>query len=82
MFTPKSEINEFTAPRTPGLFSWTWASLVVPSAISGVLICGKFTADMVSPSLKNLVLRIKVMDDDPLFDDKMGACKIDIEELG
>ena len=22
------------------------------------------------------------MDDDPLFDDKMGACKIDIEELG
>ena len=34
------------------------------------------------PSLKNLVLRIKVMDDDPLFDDKMGACKIDIEELG
>ena len=34
------------------------------------------------PSLKNLVLNVKVMDDDPGFDDKLGSCKIDLEELG
>ena len=34
------------------------------------------------PGLNNLVLWVKVMDDDPVFDDKMGKCKIDIEELG
>ena len=33
------------------------------------------------PSLKNLVLRVKVMDDDPIFDDKMGSCTVNIEEL-
>ena len=25
---------------------------------------------------------LQVMDDDPIFDDKMGSCKINIEELG
>lgn len=35
-------------------------------------------------SLKNLVLWVKVMDDDfgIMNDDKLGKCKIDLEELG
>ena len=40
----------------------------------------EFTFDV--PSLKNLVLRVKVMDDDILFDDKMGSCSIKLDELG
>ena len=40
----------------------------------------EFTFDV--PSLKNLVLRVKVMDDDILFDDKMGSCNIKLDELG
>jgi Ca2+-dependent lipid-binding protein len=31
--------------------------------------------------LNNLVLRCKVMDDDPIFDDKLGFCKIKLEDL-
>jgi C2 domain len=31
--------------------------------------------------LNNLVLSCKVMDDDLLFDDKIGSCKIKLEEL-
>jgi Ca2+-dependent lipid-binding protein len=31
--------------------------------------------------LTNLVLECKVMDDDPLKDDKLGACKIKLDEL-
>lgn len=34
------------------------------------------------PGLKNMVLNIKVMDDDPGFDDKLGSCKIKLDELG
>ena len=34
------------------------------------------------PSLKNLALNVKVMDDDPVFDDKLGSCRIDLEDLG
>lgn len=34
------------------------------------------------PSLKNLTLWVKVMDDDPLKNDKIGKCKVMIEELG
>lgn len=34
------------------------------------------------PSLKNLTLWVKVMDDDPIKNDKLGKCKIMIEELG
>jgi len=33
------------------------------------------------PSLKNLTLWVKVIDDDPLKNDKIGKCKIMIEEL-
>ena len=40
-----------------------------------------FEFDDVS-TLKNLVLNVKVMDDDPLFDDKLGSCRIDLEDLG
>mmetsp|Transcript_68789 Transcript_68789/g.108437 ORF Transcript_68789/g.108437 Transcript_68789/m.108437 type:complete len:133 (+) Transcript_68789:115-513(+) len=41
----------------------------------------EFTFDDL-PSLKNMVLRVKVMDDDILFDDKMGSCNIKLDELG
>ena len=34
-----------------------------------------------SMGLNNLVLRCKVMDDDPIFDDKLGFCKIKLEDL-
>ena len=34
------------------------------------------------PSLKNMVLTVKVMDDDIVSDDKMGKCKIKLEKLG
>ena len=33
------------------------------------------------PSLNNLVLHVKVKDDDPIFDDKLGSCTIDLEKL-
>jgi Ca2+-dependent lipid-binding protein len=33
------------------------------------------------PSLHNMELIVKVMDDDVLKDDKMGQCKINLEEL-
>jgi len=34
------------------------------------------------PSLKNLTLWVKVMDDDPIKNDKLGKCKIKIEDIG
>ena len=34
------------------------------------------------PSLKNLVLWVQIMDDDPLKNDKIGKCKINVEEVG
>ena len=34
------------------------------------------------PGLDRMVLKIKVMDDDPLFDDKIGSVNIKLEELG
>mmetsp|Transcript_54895 Transcript_54895/g.116631 ORF Transcript_54895/g.116631 Transcript_54895/m.116631 type:complete len:132 (+) Transcript_54895:86-481(+) len=34
------------------------------------------------PTLENMVLHCKVMDEDILSDDKMGKCKIKLEELG
>lgn len=33
------------------------------------------------PSLNNLALNVKVMDDDPIFDDKLGSCRINLEKL-
>lgn len=33
------------------------------------------------PSLENLVLKVKVMDDDIIGDDKIGSCKIKLEEI-
>ena len=33
------------------------------------------------PTLNNMVLTCKVMDDDPLFDDKIGQCKIKLEDM-
>ena len=33
------------------------------------------------PSLKNLTLWVKIIDDDPLKNDKIGKCKINVEEL-
>jgi len=33
------------------------------------------------PTLNNMVLTCKVMDDDPLFDDKIGKCKIKLEDM-
>ena len=33
------------------------------------------------PTLNNMVLTCKVMDDDPLFDDKIGKCKIELEDM-
>ena len=40
----------------------------------------KFTFDI--PSLNNMELKIKVMDDDIVSDDKMGKSKIKLEKLG
>merc|ERR1712232_1296676 len=34
------------------------------------------------PSLKNMVIHCKVMDKDPLVDDKLGYCKVKLEDLG
>mmetsp|Transcript_30005 Transcript_30005/g.49550 ORF Transcript_30005/g.49550 Transcript_30005/m.49550 type:complete len:136 (+) Transcript_30005:151-558(+) len=34
------------------------------------------------PSVENLVLHVKVMDDDYGIDDKLGACKINLEKAG
>jgi len=34
------------------------------------------------PTLDNMELTVKVMDDDVLKDDKMGKCKIKLEKLG
>lgn len=34
------------------------------------------------PTLENMVLKIKVMDDDIIGDDKIGSCKIKLEEVG
>jgi Ca2+-dependent lipid-binding protein len=34
------------------------------------------------PSLDNMVLTCKIMDDDIGFDDKLGSCKIKLEHLG
>ncbi|KAL7532482.1 hypothetical protein ACHAWF_004152 [Thalassiosira exigua] len=34
------------------------------------------------PTLDNMVLTVKVMDDDIVSDDKMGKCKIKLEKLG
>ena len=34
------------------------------------------------PTLDNMVLSVKVMDDDIVSDDKMGKCKIKLEKLG
>ena len=34
------------------------------------------------PTLKNLTLHVKVMDDDIGLDDKIGSCKIDLEKIG
>ena len=34
------------------------------------------------PGLNNLVLKVTVKDDDPIVDDKLGSCKINLEELG
>ena len=34
------------------------------------------------PGLNNMVLKCIVKDDDPIFDDKLGSCKINLEELG
>jgi len=34
------------------------------------------------PSLKNLVLKCKVMDKDPLRDDKLGFCKFKLDDMG
>uniref|UniRef100_A0A7R9ZI30 Phospholipase D n=1 Tax=Pseudictyota dubia TaxID=2749911 RepID=A0A7R9ZI30_9STRA len=38
-----------------------------------------FTFDI--PTLENMELKIKVMDDDPGMDDKLGECKIKLEKL-
>jgi hypothetical protein len=32
--------------------------------------------------LKNMVLKVKVMDKDPLRDDKLGSAKVKLESLG
>ena len=34
------------------------------------------------PTLENMVLRVKVMDDDPLKDDKLGSAKFKLDDLG
>jgi Ca2+-dependent lipid-binding protein len=34
------------------------------------------------PSLNNMVIHCKIMDDDIGFDDKLGSCKIKLESLG
>jgi Ca2+-dependent lipid-binding protein len=34
------------------------------------------------PSLDNMVLTCKIMDDDIGFDDKLGSCKVKLERLG
>ena len=34
------------------------------------------------PNLNNMVLKVTVKDDDPVFDDKLGYCKIPLEDLG
>ena len=34
------------------------------------------------PTLNNMELSVKVMDEDIVFDDKMGKCKIKLEKLG
>jgi Ca2+-dependent lipid-binding protein len=33
------------------------------------------------PSLKNMVLRVKIMDNDPLKDDKLGYCKFELDKM-
>merc|ERR1739841_398309 len=42
--------------------------------------CETFTFDI--PSLNNMILKIRVMDDDIVSDDKMGKSKIKLEKLG
>ena len=34
------------------------------------------------PTLNNMELSVKVVDEDIVFDDKMGKCKIKLEKLG
>ena len=34
------------------------------------------------PNLEKMMLHIKVMDDDPMIDDKLGYCTINLMELG
>ena len=34
------------------------------------------------PGLNNMVLKCIVKDDDPIFDDKLGSCKIKLENMG
>ena len=33
------------------------------------------------PSLKNMVLKVKIMDKDPLKDDKLGYCKFNLDKM-
>jgi Ca2+-dependent lipid-binding protein len=40
-----------------------------------------FVFDNLPDSLKDLDLNVKVMDDDPLVDDKLGSCTIHLEKL-
>ena len=34
------------------------------------------------PSLAKMKLHIKIMDDDPLMDDKLGSCTLELAQLG
>lgn len=39
-------------------------------------------ANLPDSSLQGLDLNVKVMDDDPLVDDKLGRCSINLDQLG
>jgi Ca2+-dependent lipid-binding protein len=41
-----------------------------------------FVFDTIPDSLAGLDLNVKVMDDDPLVDDKLGSCSINLDQLG
>jgi Ca2+-dependent lipid-binding protein len=41
-----------------------------------------FVFENLPDELKDLDLNIKVMDDDPLIDDKLGSCTLNLDKLG